>query len=467
MKLSPLFITIMLTMLLSKTAFAQLTINITSIPATTPAGADIYIAGSFNSWNPSDTNYILTDNGNGTYQITFSPSTGNIEFKFTRGDWATVEGTSQGGEISNRILNYSGGLQSVNLSIAGWKDGGSSSGTAADNVFIMDANFSIPQLGRTRRIWVYLPENYSQTTDSFPVMYMQDGQNLFDANTSFSGEWEVDESLNSLFDNGDNGVIIIGIDNGGGYRIDEYSPWINTQYGGGQGDEYTDFIVSTLKPHIDSNYRTKTERDNTGIMGSSLGALISFYAAIEHQDVFSKVGVFSPSFWFSDSAYTHVQNKGKQYNMSFYLMAGQQESASMVPKLSQMKSALLNAGFTNSEIKYVTHADGQHSEWYWRREFPNAYIWLFNPLMSSTNKQVINDKIKIYPNPFSDFITVDLDNSISDTIIMIYNIEGKLVQSAIIIKSGIINLQELDKGIYFIQIMDNNKVLSTQKILKQ
>ena len=328
---------------------AQLTINITSVPSNTPNGANIHIASNFNSWNPSDTIYILTDNGNGTYKITFSPSAGNLEFKFTRGDWGSVEGSAQGGEISNRTLNYSGGLQTENLSIAGWKDGGSNTGTRADNVSIMDASFYMPQLGRNRRIWVYLPKNYNENTDSFPVMYMQDGQNLFDVNTSFSGEWEVDESLNTIFDNGDNGAIIIGIDNGGASRLDEYSPWINSQYGGGEGDAYIDFIISTLKPRIDSNYRTKPDRLNTGIMGSSMGALISFYAAIEHQDIFSKVGVFSPSFWFSDSVYTHVQTTGKQYDMSFYLMAGQQESSSMIPKLSQMKSTLLNAGFT--EVK--------------------------------------------------------------------------------------------------------------------
>ncbi|OYT11914.1 MAG: hypothetical protein B6I18_02395 [Bacteroidetes bacterium 4572_112] len=459
-------ITIVLIMLQTVLSIGQLTINITSVPSNTPMGADLYIAGNFNNWSSGDNNYILSDNSDGTYQITFSPALGNMEFKFTRGDWASVEGSSSGGEIGNRTYNYSGGQQTIDLSIAGWKDGGSSTGTRADNVSILDANFYIPELGRNRRIWIYVPKNYDSTTDSFPVMYMQDGQNLFDVNTSFSGEWEVDESLNTLFDNGDSGIIVVGIDNGGGSRLDEYSPWINAQYGGGEGEQYTNFIINTLKPHIDSNYRTLSDRENTGIMGSSMGALISFYAALEHQDIFSKVGVFSPSFWFSDSVFTHVQNKGKQYDMQFYLMAGTQESSSMIPKLSQMKSTLLNAGFTNSEIKYVTHSDGQHSEWYWRREFPNAYIWLFNPLISSISKANKEDVISVFPNPFTDFINIDNKNISPDSIIKIYNIEGSLILTQKLNANGKINLKSLSKGVYIIKMTDADKNTLSRKIIK-
>lgn len=466
MRLSLALLGFLFLILPTKVLFSQLTINITSIPANTPVGDDIYIAGSFNNWSPSDTNYILTNNGDGSYQIIFSPTAANLEFKFTRGDWTSVESSAQGGEISNRAYNYTGGTNSINLTIAGWKDGGSSTGTRADNVSIMDASFYMPELGRSRRIWICIPKNYNQTTDSFPVMYMQDGQNLFDANTSFSGEWEVDESLNSLFDSGDNGVIVVGIDNGGANRLDEYSPWINATYGGGQGDDYTNFIVNTLKPHIDSTYRTKSNRENTGIMGSSMGALISFYAAIEHQDIFSKVGIFSPSFWFSDSVYTHVQNKGKQYNMSFYLMAGQQESASMIPKLSQMKSSLLSAGFTNSEIKYVTHADGQHSEWYWRREFTHAYIWLFNPIMSNISHNNIKQKFDIYPNPFSDHIIITANIEFNDSVIKIYSIDGKLLKIKKVTSSGRVNLSEFIEGIYIIQIIEDNTIIFTKKLIR-
>ena len=203
-------------------------------------------------------------------------------------------------------------------------------------------------------------------------------QNLFDVNSSLSGEREIDESLNELFDKGDEGVIVIGIDNGSVSRIDEYSPWINSEYGGGEGDEYVNFIVETLKPYVDSSFITMPDRLNTGIMGSSLGALISFYAAIEHQDVFSKAGIFSPSFWFSDEVYAHVDTTGKKYDMDIYLLGGEQEGDDLIQDMNDMIIILHNAGFEDSEIKMITHQDGQHSECYWCREFPHGYLWLFN-----------------------------------------------------------------------------------------
>ena len=365
-------------LLYSPCIFSQLTINVTSIPENTPIGDTIYIAGNFNGWKSGDSNFMLVNNGDGTFQITFTPTLGTLEYKFTRGDWTSVEGNEQGQDILNRTLSYTGAQQSINVSISNWKNSERGNGTPTENVSIIDENFKIPQLNRTRRVWVYLPTDYEETNKSYPVLYMQDGQNLFDANTSFSGEWEIDESLNKLFDKGDEGIIVIGIDNGGEHRIDEYSPWINAEYGGGKGDDYADFIVETLKPYIDSNFRTKPDRLNTGIMGSSLGALISFYTAIEHQDIFSKAGIFSPAFWFSDEAYTHVKTTGKQHEMSIFLLGGEQESADLVQDMENMVTTLRNAGFKNSEIKMLTHQEGQHSEWYWRREFSAAYLWLFD-----------------------------------------------------------------------------------------
>lgn len=121
-------------------SYGQLTINITSVPASTPPGDDIYIAGNFNNWNPGLATYKLINNGNGTFTITFSPTAGTLEFKFTRGSWATVEGNAAGTFIPNRTLVYNGGTQEVNLTIAGWENGGPEH-TAADNVTILDEDF--------------------------------------------------------------------------------------------------------------------------------------------------------------------------------------------------------------------------------------------------------------------------------------------------------------------------------------
>ena len=196
----------------------------------------------------------------------------------------------------------------LELEILGWEDLGSSNSTAADNVSVLDEDFYIPQLDRYRRIWIYLPPDYEDNPDQhYRVLYMHDGQNVFDESTSFAGEWEVDESLNDLFLDGDKGCIVVAIDNGADLRINEYSPWYNATYqAGGEGEAYVDFIVETLKPYIDSNFRTLPDRQHTGIMGSSLGGLISHYAMVEHPEVFGKVGVFSPAYWFNPEIYDHT-----------------------------------------------------------------------------------------------------------------------------------------------------------------
>ncbi len=451
-------------LLASPVLWGQLTIKITAVPTSTPPNDLIYIAGNFNDWNPANANYSLVNNADGSYQITFNPPAGTLEYKFTRGSWTSVEGNEQALDISNRVLVYSGASKTINVQILSWLDAGSGAGTAADNVAIVDDNFWIPQLNRSRRIWIYLPPDYTNSSKNYPVLYMQDGQNLFDVNTSYSGEWEVDESLNKLFGEGDAGVIVVGIENGGLKRIDEYSPWVNAQYGGGEGDAYVNFIVETLKPYIDTHYRTKSDRLNTGIFGSSMGGLISFYAAIKHQDIFSKAGIFSPSFWFSDQVYSLVETEGKQSDMSIYLLGGEQEDG-LIQELNEMQNTLHQAGFADDEIKILSHPDGQHSEWYWRREFPAAYEWLFNKDLLSLNPSAAKQNFRIGPNPFSDFLKIRTNHKFENGRLEIYNAYGKRVYNSPIPKSEKLDLKSLKNGLFFIQLIQNNQIIFTQKLL--
>jgi hypothetical protein len=277
MKKHLLFVFISIT--ITFTASAQVTFIIDSIPAYTPPEDTLYIAGDFQGWNPGDPAFALTKNANGKWFITAeaAPAGTTIQYKFTRGDWGRVEKGPNGEEIPNRVYTF-GNADTVHHIVYNWADfGGGGTSTAADNVHVMDDEFYMPQLDRYRRIWVYLPPDYEETEDHYPVIYMHDGQNLFDASTSFVGEWEVDETLNDLFDEGYKVPIVVGIDNGGTERINEYTPWVNPGYGGGQGNLYLEFIVETLKPHIDQYYRTLPGRDHTAIWGSSLGGLISQY----------------------------------------------------------------------------------------------------------------------------------------------------------------------------------------------
>jgi predicted alpha/beta superfamily hydrolase len=453
--------------------FAQLTINVTSIPTTTPIGSKIYIAGTFNAWSPNvDT---LVNKGNGKYSITLLPSSGTVEFKFTRGAWSSVEGNASGSFQANHSLSYTAGtVKSLDLPILSWEDGGNGTGTtvtqtAAANVTIISQDFLMPQLNnRKRRIWLMLPKDYvTQPNKKYPVFYLQDGQNLFDKGTSFSGEWEVDESLNKLFDKGDKGCIVVGIDNGGADRIAEYTPWVNSKYGGGDGEKYTDFIVQTLKPYIDANYRTIADREHTAIGGSSLGGLISMYACIAHQDVFSKGLIFSPSFWWSPEAFAQVTKKGKQQDMKFYLLAGENEEPDddVVLKLTQMKTTLLSAGFKNTEISYNTHPDGTHSEWYWRREFPAGYQWLFNGI-TATETLENTPKITIFPNPAHDSVTITMEKDLMSNLrLEVYDLNGRRILKKNITDSTTIDSSSWKEGTYIFTFKRNGEKVSSQKVM--
>jgi predicted alpha/beta superfamily hydrolase len=156
-------------------------------------------------------------------------------------------------------------------------------------------------------------------------------------------------------------------------------------YGGGEGGAYVDFLVKTLKPFIDSHYRTKRDAANTGIAGSSMGGLISLYAVLKYPNVFGRAGVFSPSLWIAPEVFDYARNAkftGTKPRI-YFVMGGQEvqdtaEAASYVRGQKEMVDVLLARGFTRGAnvVDYV-RADGKHAEWFWRREFPTAYQWLF------------------------------------------------------------------------------------------
>lgn len=230
-----------------------------------------------------------------------------------------------------------------------------------------------PQLDTLKTIWVYLPKNYQNSKKSYPVVYMHDAQNLFDAETSYVGEWEVDEYMDTLTKNES---ILIGIEHGNEKRIGELTPYKHEKYGGGQGDAYLTFIKNTLKPHIDVTYRTKANSNNTTIFGSSLGGLISFYAAIKYPDTFGKAGVFSPSFWFSEKIYDLVKTTDISEFSKFYFLVGDDEGENIVPDQERMIELLKSKGVKEEQIENHIIIGGKHNEALWKSNFPDAYQWL-------------------------------------------------------------------------------------------
>ena len=369
-----------------------LTIRLTSVPASTPAGAVIYVAGSFNNWDPAAEGFRLTPQG-GSYAITLGDSVrGPVEFKFTLGSWEKVEVTATGEDVSNRTFTVPAlGAATYSGTVAAWRTGPAPARphTATASVSILDTAFRMPQLGRARRVWLYLPPDYATSGRTYPVLYLCDGQNVFDAATSFAGEWGVDEALDSLQAAGDAGVIVVAVDHGGAHRMDEYQPWPSTdrRYGGGEGARYVDFIAQTLKPYVDAHYRTRPDRVNTGIGGSSLGGIISLYAALQYPDVFGRALVFSAPLFYEPGLFALARAYRRRASPTrFYFVTGLNEGTTepglpyraMALSLRAMVDTLAAAGVdTAADVRALLPPDGAHAEWFWRREFPAAYRWLF------------------------------------------------------------------------------------------
>ncbi|MGI4834570.1 MAG: alpha/beta hydrolase [Janthinobacterium lividum] len=369
---------------------AQTTLRV-AVPATTPAGP-LYVAGAFNAWQPAAPGFVLSRQPDGSYQLTL-PATvrGTQDFKLTRGSWATGEADASFQPRPNRHADFGPGPATLALQVAAWQDqrpGGApppapKPHTLTGNVRVLADSFQLPQLGgRARRVWLYLPPGYSgMSLRRYPVLYMQDGQNVFDDATAYSGEWGVDETLGQLGATGDNtaGCLVVAVDNGGERRLDEYSPWLNAELKhGGEGDAYVNFLALTLKPYIDSHYRTLPDAAHTAIVGSSMGGLIALYAGLKYPQVFGRVGVFSPAIWFAKDSLLSYERRHRPAPLSsrFYFVAGPAESETMLPLMTAARNGLLARGVPASHLAFKAPADGQHAEWFWRREFGPAYRWL-------------------------------------------------------------------------------------------
>ena len=373
-------------------AVAQTVLRVTRVPATTLPTDTLFVAGSFNSWNPHAAAYALTRNPDGSYQIDLPPSLGAVEYKFTRGSWETVEIDEKNQQVTNRKATLSPARE-IHHQVLAWDDQSGISApfkkhTATAQVHVLATAFAMPQLGRRRRVLVYLPADYGQKPRRrYSVLYLHDGQNVFDAATSFGGEWGVDETLDRLRGVGQDptGSIVVAIDNGAQFRSDEYIPWPSAAlkgqpHQGGEGAQYVDFLALTLKPYVDAHYRTRPDAAHTGVAGSSLGGLISVYAALKYPRVFGQIGAFSPAFWVcDDSLRAFARTHPAAPTARFYFVCGPKESETMLPLMKRWRDELRAAGVPAANLAFHAPAYGEHREWFWRREFPAAYRYWFEP----------------------------------------------------------------------------------------
>lgn len=281
-------------------------------------------------------------------------------------------------ENSKKLLPVLKGLALIfSLSFTSCSDKASRQNTATKNVTVLSQEFEIKSLERKRKIRVYLPPDYQDSLRHYSVLYMHDGQNLFDDATSYAGEWGIDEALNKLHEEKDFSLIVVGIDNGLDKRMNELGPWDHSKFGKSEADEYLSFIVHEVKPYIDSHYRTQPDSGSTGIMGSSMGGLISHYAAFKYPEVFSKIGIFSPSYWYSEKVYEFSDISKLNEAHRLFFMTGAKEGVSVVPDFNKMVEHLRSQGIKHESYYSKIVKEGEHNEALWKAEFAEAVNWMY------------------------------------------------------------------------------------------
>jgi alpha-glucosidase len=161
--------------------------------------------------------------------------------------------------------------------------------------------------------------------------------------------------------------------------MSEYLPWNNDSLKiKAEGEEYARFIVKNLKPFIDSHYRTLPDRDNTAIMGSSMGGLISMYIALQYPEVFGKAAIYSPSFWIAPKSFEQIDNYKSKKTQKIYMLAGGFEGDNMVRLFKVAEEKLKNVGFNEYTLKTFIDSTGNHNEQFWGKEFGNTIRYMFN-----------------------------------------------------------------------------------------
>ena len=385
----------------------ELTIFVEQVPKYyTPLDEDIFIAGSFNNWNLNDENFKLKRLSHSTFSLNLFLDKSEHEYKFSRGSLNTIETNFDGSPLaSNRklLVNEQTNKQILNIKIENWNDmvGNHS---ASGNLLILTKTFPFPTLNTTKYILVYLPPDYYTTNKSYPVLYVNDGQASFDVFFNyFNADTGYDEMMEDFYFHSKQTSIMVGIPQLTMIeRTEQLTPFPNNNFPsdsespGGKGDLYLESIVSYLKPYIDKNFRTKPHRNYTGIIGYSLGGLISFYAGVKHQNTFSKIGAFSATYLWNDTIYSFAQNSPVLYaDTKFYCIVGLKENGTyegisydMITTMNKMVGILRTVGY--KKVFNRVYNDGEHEHWFWRRELPRAYRYFFLEEKSSSSMMTFN-----------------------------------------------------------------------------
>jgi len=244
--------------------------------------------------------------------------------------------------------------------------------------------FHSKYLEHDRTVLVYLPPGYEPSSDvRYPVLYLHDGQNVFDQATSFSQEWRVDETAQELIVGGRIApLIVVGVYNTGEHRLDEYTPTSRPDKGGGgHADDYGRMLVEELKPFIDREYRTLSDAANTAMGGSSLGGLLTMHLGVRYPAVFGKLAALSPSVWWDDRVIlAEIAALPEKLPQRIWVDAGTAEGEEVIADARRLRDALTAKGWTlGTDLSYMEADGGGHDEASWGDRIDLVLQFLFPP----------------------------------------------------------------------------------------
>lgn len=367
----------------------QLSIIVTP-PKDFKSNDTVSIVGNFNEWALVGPKAQELNNRNGVLSSKIPKSGEYLFFTFVKNkDWQLLPASGLGKSKCTYMHKYDPSISTIHIDIPAWRGDeplNLPSHTLTGNIDAL-IDFEMPQLERKGDISVYLPPSYhTDKNKNYPVVYMLDGQNVFDEFTAYSDEWRVDELLESLITKEKlREVIVVAIPSGPKRRY-EYNPWDFKDWGNkkatGEGGKTMKFIKETLKPTIDEKYRTLAAKENTGLIGSSLGGLMALYAAIEHDDVFGFVGAFSVAMAFENIEgknvlFDAIKQKQKIGATKIYFDIGKVEYGNY-DRIETLEALLLSRGVKVRNIKVVKDDLGRHCELDWSKRFPEAIKWLLS-----------------------------------------------------------------------------------------
>lgn len=358
---------------------ARVTFVLSSLPSGTPPDAEFWLRTGMLNWEPRLDGWQFERRGDRFVLERDVPLGQLLECKVTRGSAITEEGDAYGHRSPPHRLVVTGDA-TLNLHVNGWQDAKKAGKPSTISGHVEAFTLHSPELGVERDVLVYLPPSYAAGERRYPVLYMHDGHNCFDAATSFAGEeWRADEAAEDLAKEGREVIIVavpVGAERNEIYtpfesRVNGYAPRVNA---------YATFLAETLKKHVDATYRTLPDREHTGVAGSSFGGLASLYTGFAHADTFGFVGAFSPSLWVgdyelfdfvrtdpSDTSATRFyvdtgDHEGESVEGSAYIVRGTRELAALLAERTQ-------------ETRLVIGEGHWHDEPAWAARFPAVLRW--------------------------------------------------------------------------------------------